>query len=88
MTIKKRSESFENKMFVYNIGIPIMFALGWVIGYLIQTIWGPSVISAMCLILPAFLWMIVPAVVADFVKWVWRLKPDGWLAAVQAVWDY
>ena len=88
MTIKKKSESFENKQFVYNIGILIMLVTGAIVGYLIKTIGAPPAIPVMCLVLPFFLWMMVPAIIAEFVEWIWGLKPDGWLAAVQAVWDY
>ena len=75
----KKSDDFEKKIFLYNISIPIMFVVGIIVGFLV---------NQTAVIFMPLGWMIVSAVIADIFEWKGKMIPDGWLAAIQAVWNY
>ena len=86
MIIKEESKALEIKIGVMNLSFIIIFfaSSGAGVASLVGTGWA---LIFVCVV-PTVLWINAPYVIAELVKSVKELKPDGWLMAAEGIWNY
>jgi len=82
MITKEESESLENKIDLINLSMLVAFFTGLAVTFYAKNIWFLSISFALLF----GLWIFYA--ITELIKSVKELKPDGWLSAVEAIWNY